>query len=52
MVELNETTIGMAFAVVGVVATLIWYALAWYGITTLRDIRDAVSGDGSAGDGG
>lgn len=48
MVALNETTIGMAFAVIGVVATLIWYALAWYGITTLQDIRDAIEGRNSA----
>lgn len=51
MVALNETTIGMTFAVVGVVATLIWYALAWYGISTLQDIRDALDGRNAA-DGG
>lgn len=50
MVELNETTIGMAFAVLGVVATLIWYALALYGIRTLNDIRDALNNETSAND--
>ncbi|QKY20676.1 hypothetical protein B4589_009900 [Halolamina sp. CBA1230] len=49
MVTLDETTIGMAFAVVGVVATLIWYGLAWYGIATLRDIRDALGSSGADG---
>lgn len=47
MVELNETTIGLTFAVVGVVATIIWYGLALYGIRTLQDIRDALSNDSS-----
>lgn len=42
MIELNETTIGIAFAVIGVVATIIWYGLALYGIRTLQDIRDAL----------
>ena len=42
MVPLDENTIGMGFAVIGVVATLIWYGLAWYGISTLQDIRDAL----------
>lgn len=45
MVALNETTIGLAFAVFGVVATIIWYGLALYGIRTLQDIRDALGND-------
>lgn len=47
MVELDETTIGMAFAVLGVVATIIWYGLALYGIKTLKDVRDAIRGSDS-----
>lgn len=42
MIELTETTIAMTLALLGVVGTFIWYALAWYGISTLRDIREAV----------
>lgn len=48
MVELNETTIAMAFAVFGVVGTIIWYGLALYGIRTLQDIRDALGNGNSA----
>lgn len=44
MPPLDETTLGLTFAVIGVVATLIWYGLAWYGISTLQDIRDALAG--------
>lgn len=50
MVELNETTIAMAFAVLGVVGSLVWYGLALYGIHTLRDVRDALAADRSAND--
>lgn len=46
MVALDETTIGLTFAVVGVLATIVWYGLAFYGIRTLQDIRDAVSDSG------
>lgn len=45
MIEFTETTIAMVVAVLGVIGTLIWYALAWYGLTTLQDIRDAVTPD-------
>lgn len=48
MVELNETTIGMAFAVLGVVGSLIWYGLALYGIRTLKDVRDVFNNETSA----
>lgn len=48
MIELTETTIATTFAVVGVVATIIWYGLALYGIRTLQDIRDALGNDNSA----
>lgn len=48
MIELTETTIGMAFAVVGIVGTVLWYGLALYGIKTLRDVRDTVDSSGSA----
>lgn len=33
----------MILAVFGVIGTLVWYALAWYGISTMKEIRDAVS---------
>jgi HAMP domain-containing protein len=46
MIELTETTMAMMLAFLGVVGTLIWYALAWYGISTLRDIRNAVDQTG------
>lgn len=42
MIELTETTVAMALASLGVVGTLVWYVLAWYGLRTLRDVRDAV----------
>lgn len=42
MFELTETTIATVVAFIGVIGTLVWYALAWYGIRTLRDVRDAV----------
>lgn len=48
MVAINETTIGMAFAVLGVVSSIIWLVLAWYGLTTLQDIRDALGSDTGA----
>lgn len=42
MVDVTTSTVAMAFAVVGVVATLGWYVLAWYSIRTLQDLREAV----------
>ncbi len=41
MIALTETTIAMTVAVLGVFGTLVWY-----GIRTLKEMRDAVS-DGS-----
>lgn len=46
---LTEPTVAVVFAVLGVLGTLVWYGLAWYGISTLRDIRDAVDGESSDG---
>jgi len=43
MIVLTETTIAMTLAALGVIGTLVWYALAWYGIRTLKEIRDAVN---------
>lgn len=43
MVVLNETTIAMAFAVIGVVFSVVWLALGLYGINSLRDIRDKLN---------
>lgn len=45
MVTLDETTIAMTFAVLGVVFTIAWLVLGIYGISTLRDIRERL-GDG------
>lgn len=41
MIQLTETTIATAIAVLGVLGTLGWYALAWYGIRNLQEARDA-----------
>lgn len=43
MIPLTETTIAATLAVFGVLGTLVWYALAWHGIRTLKELRDAVS---------
>lgn len=43
MVAINETTLAMAFAVLGVVFSVIWLALGLYGINTLRELRDAIA---------
>lgn len=40
MVAINETTIGMTFAVLGVVFSIVWLVLGLYGINSLRDIRE------------
>lgn len=45
MVALNETTIAITFAVLGVVFSIVWLVLALYGINILRDIRDRTSDD-------
>ena len=43
MVAINETTIAMACAVLGVVFSVVWLALGLYGINSLRDIRDELN---------
>lgn len=50
MVAIDETTIGLTFAVVGVLATIVWYGLAFYGIRTLQDIRGALQNGHSSSD--
>jgi len=47
MVELTETTIAMAAAVLGVLFSIVWVVLGWYGVRSLRDIRDALAEQGS-----
>lgn len=47
MVEINETTIGMTFAILGVVFSIVWIALGLYGINSLREIREALRNDGT-----
>ncbi|MFB6070427.1 MAG: hypothetical protein ABEJ76_05330 [Halanaeroarchaeum sp.] len=42
MFGLDESTIAMGFAVIGVLASIAWIALGVYGIRTLADLRDAV----------
>jgi hypothetical protein len=47
MVTIDETTLAMAFALLGVVFSIAWVVLLLYGIDTLRGIRDALDGGGS-----
>lgn len=42
MIELNETTLGVAFAVLGLISTVVMFGLALYGIKSLQDVRDAL----------
>ncbi|MFT4889976.1 MAG: hypothetical protein ACI9YT_000888 [Halobacteriales archaeon] len=42
MVAINETTLGLTFAVLGVVFSVVWLVLGLYGINTLRELRDAL----------
>lgn len=50
MVTINETTIAMAFAILGVVFSVVWLALGLYGINSLREIRKALGeSDGEEG---
>jgi hypothetical protein len=43
MVAINETTIAMTCAVLGVVFSVAWLALGLYGINSLRDIKDKLN---------
>lgn len=43
MVVINETTIGLTFAVLGVVFSIVWLVLGLYGINSLRDIKETLS---------
>ena len=43
MVEINETTLGLTFAALGVVFSIAWLVLGLYGINSLRDIRKALA---------
>lgn len=45
MIEDTETTIAVLMATLGILGTLGWYALAWYGIRTLQDVRVAIEGE-------
>jgi hypothetical protein len=47
MVTIDETTIAMTFAFLGVVFSIAWVVLLLYGIDTLRDIRDALGSEDS-----
>lgn len=50
MVAIDETTIGLTFAVIGVVFSVAWLALGLYGINSLREIKEALA-DGDSADG-
>ncbi|WP_424019886.1 hypothetical protein ACOZ4N_10550 [Halorientalis pallida] len=39
MVPINETTLGLTFAVLGVVFSVAWLVLGLYGINSLREIK-------------
>ncbi|ELZ20597.1 hypothetical protein C475_20078 [Halosimplex carlsbadense 2-9-1] len=51
MVAIDETTLGLAFAVLGVVFSIAWLALGLYGINSLREIRSALADDDADGNG-
>ena len=40
MLTINETTLGLTFAVLGVVFSVAWLILGLYGINSLREIKD------------
>jgi len=40
MVQIDETTLGLTFAVLGVLFSIVWLVLGLYGIDSLRDIRN------------
>ncbi|SEN31156.1 hypothetical protein SAMN05216388_1002290 [Halorientalis persicus] len=40
MVAINETTLGLTFAVLGVVFSVAWLLLGLYGINSLREIKE------------
>lgn len=42
MVAINETTLGLTFAVLGVVFSVVWLVLGLYGINGLRELVDAL----------
>lgn len=45
MVTINETTIAMTFAVLGVVFSVVWMVLGLYGINALREIRERMGSE-------
>lgn len=49
MIQLSEPRIAVAFGVVGVIGTLVWYAVVWYGISIGRELREAVRSSQSNG---
>ena len=49
MVAIDETTLGLAFAVIGVVFSIAWLALGLYGINSLREIRSELADDDADG---
>jgi uncharacterized membrane protein len=45
MVVINETTLGLVFAIVGVISTIIYYGFLGAGLKSLRNISDSVSSE-------
>ena len=43
MVQIDETTLALTFAVVGVLFSIAWLVLGLYGIDSLRDIRNHIA---------
>jgi hypothetical protein len=46
MVAINETTLGLTFAVLGVVFSVAWLLLGLYGINSLREIKEKLDENG------
>lgn len=45
MVVINETTLGLVFAIVAVISTVIYYGFLGAGLKSLRNINDSVSSE-------
>lgn len=43
MLAINETTLGLTFAVLGVVFSIAWLILGLYGINSLREIKEKLN---------
>ncbi|MFB6083201.1 MAG: hypothetical protein ABEJ94_03025 [Halorientalis sp.] len=50
MVAIDETTLGLTFAVLGVVFSVAWLILGLYGIDTLREIKEKLDEEEADGE--